>query len=133
MKTESIQDFKKRVIMLLAVLSFIFHAFAPFIFQTASASAVNGYMVTVCTTYGQKTIFVNFDENSPQQKHSHCLECPHCIIQSNANGGMASYFFTLDPQIQALGKSLIAPTLSPPKTSLSRHFLSRAPPAYLHF
>ncbi len=118
--------------MLLGALAFTFHSIAPFIFQTASANT-DGYTVTICTTYGQKTVFVAFGEDNQQQEHNHCLECPHCIIQANANGWMASTIFSLDPQIQPLGKTLIVPASSPPESPLSRHFLSRAPPAYPNF
>lgn len=115
--------------MLLGVFSFVFHSLVPFIAQTASASTDNGYMTTICTTYGLKTVFVNFDENQPQENKNRHFDCPHCVIQSNASGWMASYSFTLEPQILPLDKSEIAPTSSIPKTSFSRHFLSRAPPA----
>lgn len=119
--------------MLLGMLAFIFHSIAPFIVQTVSASTADGYTVTICTTYGQKTIFVAFGEDYQQQEHNHCLECPHCIIQANANGWMTSTIFSLDPQIQPLGKILIVPASSQPESPLSRHFLSRAPPAYPYF
>ncbi len=128
MKIGSNRGIKKRAIMLFAVLTFHSLFFVPFILQTASANTADGYMVTICSSYGQKTIFVAFDENK-QKEHNHCLKCPHCIIQANANGWMASYVFSLDPQIQPLGKNVTVHTSTPPKTPLSRHFLSRAPPA----
>ncbi|MBN4063179.1 DUF2946 family protein [Cardiobacterium sp. AH-315-I02] len=123
------QNSKKRVVMLLGTLAFILHSFSPFIFQTASANTADGYMVTICTTYGQKTIFVDFNKNKQQQEQPHCLECPHCIIQASVNSWMASTIFSLDPQIQPLYKNLTVTTSSLPKTPLPRHFLSRAPPA----
>lgn len=127
MKIGSNKGIKKRAIMLLGALAFTFHSIAPFILQTASANT-DGYTVTICTTYGQKTVFVAFGEDNQQQEHNHCLECPHCIIQANANGWMASYVFSLDPQTQPLDKNLTVATSSLPKTPLSRYFLSRAPP-----
>ena len=117
---------RKQTILLLGVLSFVFHALTPY-FNPAMASTPDGYDQTICTSFGSKTIFVAF-ENNTQQKPPTCFECPACIVQANASGWIEADNPFVEPHFtlhQAGGKDLSY--LAPAKPFFP-NFLSRAPP-----
>ncbi len=127
MKTDPASCKAKRVILLLGVFAFIFHSLGTN-FQPAMAATTNGYHETICTLYGPKIVFVSFEDDRPQTPPN-CLECPTCIVQTNADGWLVA-----DSSSAELGFVKYQPeraeVLCPvsPDSPYFPRFLSRAPP-----
>jgi hypothetical protein len=117
---------RKQTILLLGVLSFVFHALTPY-FNSAMASTPDGYKQTVCTVYGSKTIFVAF-ENKQQQKSPACFECPACIVQANASGWIEADNPFVEPHFMLHQPGRKDQSYLAPAEPLFPNFLSRAPP-----
>ncbi|MBT3309863.1 MAG: hypothetical protein HN382_10115 [Gammaproteobacteria bacterium] len=123
----------RRSLLLVGVFTFLFHSVFPY-YQIATAeptAGMDGYTTTICTAYGYKTVFVAFDDSSPEPgaDASSYYECPTCIVQANANGWIDSYtplFEALLPQAE--GKWVVQLSTTPERLNYPP-FLIRGPPA----
>jgi len=94
MQVSSATTKRKRTILLISALAFLLQSIAP-AFQGAMAQTAKGYTETICTMYGQETIFIALEDNQ-EQSNPNCRECPVCIIQANLNGQPEPYTLLID-------------------------------------
>jgi len=116
--------------VLLSVFAFLFNTTFPF-FQTLNAEPVDGYTAVVCTLSGEQTVFIAFDdESSKKHSTSECLECPVCLVLSNASVWVPA--FDLSVSASLFRQSQIVAKLSTAEvTSTSySHYLSQGPPVW---
>jgi hypothetical protein len=118
---------RKRKVLLFSALIFLLQSIAP-AFQGVMASSVNGYLDTICTMYGPKTVFVKLDDN-PQQDRPECRECTVCIIQANLNGQPQPPASLLEARFVADSGQLAELLYPQPEPVFFPRFSSRAPPA----
>jgi len=118
---------RKRRVLLASALIFLLQSIAP-AFQGVMARSVDGYMDTICTMYGPKTIFVALEDGQEQSKPD-CQECSVCILQANLNGQPQPVVSLLEARfVEDSGR--LAELLYPdPGARFFARFLSRAPPA----
>jgi len=91
------------------------------------AGTIEGYTATLCTMYGQETVFIAFEDNQEKTDTS-CYKCPACINQAKSSAWMGSYRSLIDTRYVLDSRVQIEPLyLAPPLAYYSR-FLSRAPP-----
>ncbi len=92
------------------------------------AGSVDGYMDTICTMYGPKTIFVVLGDKQEQNKPE-CLKCTICIIQANLNGQPQPPISLLEARFAEDAGQLAELLYPDPGPLFFARFLSRAPPA----
>ncbi len=122
---------RRRTIMMVGLLTFLFHAIFPY-YAAAMEEGVDGYTTTLCTASGYKTVFVAFDDAPAETAAdaSSYYECPTCIVHANASGWIDTYgaplFEALLPQSERLRGSSSSLT---PENQYYPPFLIRGPPA----
>jgi hypothetical protein len=117
---------RKHAILLLGVVTFVFHALTPY-FHPAMANAPDGFNQSICSVEGQKTVFVTF-EDEQQQSPARCYECPACIVQANASGWIEADTPLVEAGFLLHISEQIEPFYRIPTKLFYPHFLSRAPP-----
>ena len=117
----------RRKLLFYSMLLFLLQSLAP-AFQGVMAKSTAGYTDTVCTMYGQITVFVRLDQNQ-QQDRLKCHECSVCIIQANLNAQPVVHDLRLDTRYLPGQNSLSRPLPRFTGPALLLNFLSRAPPA----
>ncbi|MCP4334652.1 MAG: hypothetical protein GY785_18515 [Gammaproteobacteria bacterium] len=118
---------RKRKVLFASALIFLLQSIAP-AFQGVMARSVDGYMDTICTMYGPKTIFVSLDDTQEQDKPE-CYECTVCIIQANLNGQPQPPVSLLEARFVEDSRQLSELLYADPGPLFFVRFLSRAPPA----
>ena len=118
---------RKRKVLFASALIFLLQSIAP-AFQGVMARSVDGYMNTICTMYGSKTIFVTLDDKQEQNKPE-CHECTVCIIQANLNGQPQPLISLLEARFVEDAGQLAELLYPDPGPLFFARFLSRAPPA----
>jgi len=118
---------RKRKVLFASALIFLLQSIAP-AFLGVMARSVDGYMDTVCTMYGSKTIFVTLDDKQEQNKPE-CQECTVCIIQANLNGQPQPPISLLEVRFVEDAGQLAELLYPDPGPLFFARFLSRAPPA----
>jgi len=117
----------RRNVLFYSALIFLLQSLAP-AFQGVMAKSVAGYTDTLCTMYGQITVFVKLDEGQ-QQDSPKCHECPVCIIHANLNAQPLAHDLWLDTRYLLDQNSLSRRLSLVAEPALRVNFLSRAPPA----
>lgn len=117
----------RRNVLFYSALIFLLQSLAP-AFQGVMAKSVAGYTDTICTMYGQITVFVKLDQGQ-QQDSPKCHECPVCIIQANLNAQPLAHDLRLETRYLLDHKSLSWANSPVAEPALRINFLSRAPPA----
>ena len=118
---------RKRKVLFTTALLFLLQTLAP-VFQGAMARNVEGYMDTICTMYGPKTVFVAL-EDSRDQDEKECQECSVCILQANLNGQALPVVSLLEARFIEDTARLAELLYPDPGPVFFARFLSRAPPA----
>jgi len=116
----------KRKVLLSSALIFLLQSVAP-AFQGVMARSVDGYIDTICTMYGPKTVFVALGDQ--EQEEPRCLECSVCIIQAHLNGQAQLPVSLLEARFVEDSGQLAELLYPDPEPHFVRRFLSRAPPA----
>jgi len=116
----------RRNVLFYSTLLFLLQSLAP-AFQGVMAKSMAGYTDTICTMYGQITVFVKLDTGQ-QQDSPKCHECPACIIQANFNAQPVAHDLLLDARYLPDQNSLSRPLSLVTGPALRINFLSRAPP-----
>ncbi|MBT3196491.1 MAG: hypothetical protein HN842_05655 [Gammaproteobacteria bacterium] len=126
-------DQRKRSLLLVGVFAFLFHAIVPY-FYWASAEPADGYITTVCTAYGYKTVFVAFDateqssDSAIGQLDSY-YECPTCIVHAHASGWIEPYATLFNTRLPQVKRERDRPYSMTPESQYYPSFLIRGPPA----
>jgi len=118
---------RKRKVLFASALIFLLQSIAP-AFQGVMARSIEGYVDTICTMYGPKTIFVARGDNQEQDKPE-CYECTLCIIQANLNGQPQPPVSLLEARFVEDARQLAELLYPDPGPLFFARFLSRAPPA----
>jgi hypothetical protein len=116
----------KRKVLLSSALIFLLQSVAP-AFQGVMARSLDGYIDTICTMYGPKTVFVALGDNQ-EQEEPRCLECSVCIIQAHLNGQAQLPLLLLEARFVEDSGQLAELLYPEPEPLFVRCFLSRAPP-----
>jgi hypothetical protein len=116
----------KRNVLFYSALIFLLQILAP-TFQAVMAKPVAGYTDTLCTMYGQVTVFVKLAADQ-QPDNSGCHECPVCIIQGNLNAQPVVHDLQHDSCYLSDQSSLSWHRYLVDKPAPLVNFLSRAPP-----
>ena len=118
---------RKRKVLFASALIFLLQSITP-AFQGVMARSVDGYMDTICTMYGPKTIFVALDDKQ-EQNEPECQKCTVCIIQANLNGQPQPPISLLEVRFAEDAGQLAELLYPDPGPLFFVRFLSRAPPA----
>ena len=116
----------KPTLVLLGILIFLLQSVAP-AFQGAMAGTIQGYTATLCTMYGQETVFIAFEDNQEKTDPS-CYKCPACINQAKSSPWTGPYTSLIDTRFVLDSRVQIEPLYLAPSPAYYSCFLSRAPP-----
>lgn len=116
----------KPTLVLLGTLMFLLQSVAP-AFQGAMPGTIQGYTETICTMYGQETVFIAFGDNQ-EKTDPNCNKCPVCVLQANAGQLIGPYAPLIDTRFVLHSRAQIESLYLAPSPSFYSRFLSRAPP-----
>jgi len=117
----------RRKLLFYSTLLFLMQSLAP-AFQGVMAKSTAGYTDTICTMYGQISVFVRLDQEQ-QQDSLKCHECSVCIIQANLNAQPVTHDLLLDTRYLPGQNNHSRQPSWFTGPALLLNFLSRAPPA----
>ena len=117
----------RRKLLFYSTLLFLLQSLVP-AFQGVMAKSTAGYTDTICTMYGQITVFVRLDQDQ-QQDRLKCYDCSVCITQANLNAQPVIHDLLLATRYLRGQNSLSGPLSRVTGPALLLNFLSRAPPA----
>lgn len=138
--TRTKKEWHSRSLLLVGVFTLLFHTIVPY-YHPASATAVGGYMATVCTPNGSTTTYIALDDlqtaGDPGGSNSADLtlelsyfHCPACLVQLNAMGWMDSYGALFAENHSSAGAEWDAESADLDRRLTYPPFLIRGPPVF---
>ncbi len=124
------RDRRRRYTLMVGIVTFLFHSLFPY-YVTASSADVEGYTTTICSIYGNQTVFVPLGDGSPASDADPSIyyDCPSCLVHANANGWLETCSPLLEASLPQIGKLWNRQLSLTPEGQHYPPFLIRGPPA----